>query len=360
MIPTFVVLVLQAFLALSSCGQVLTNTTIDDTNLQYWSYGTESQGKWTAVTAQTPCSGCSAQPDPSQAYDQSWHDGYRTTGAFTFQVYIYGIDWQDDSNVTFSMENPPNAPITGFHYHSDPGSYAYNVLFFSATGLDPTVSHTVNWLNTPTFLDNGSMLFDYAVVTVDSQQSSSSAIGIVTSGTSLSLCCFPPPPQSSPSFSTLGNRTSLSISQSSSASSQSSSQSSSASSQSVPPPPPPPSPKSKSKTGAIVGAVVGVVGVLALLGVPFIFWRRRHSSMDSSVNLQLVSPYLSAVMSETHPAPEVSVPSQPTSPSNLTRSLVGDPHPNTPGSAAPDPKVQLEERVRNLEDLLISQPPAYT
>jgi hypothetical protein len=88
MIPTFVALVLQAFLGWSSGGQVyavLTNTTIDDTDLQHWSYGTLQQGGWVSVTAQTPCANCSAQPDPTKVFNQSWHDGYRTTGAFAFQ-----------------------------------------------------------------------------------------------------------------------------------------------------------------------------------------------------------------------------------------------------------------------------------
>ncbi|KAJ6536199.1 hypothetical protein B0H19DRAFT_383109 [Mycena capillaripes] len=177
MIPTVVALVLSAFLAWSSGGQVhavLTNTTIDDTDFQHWSYGTLQQGAWTSVTAQTLCPNCSAQPDPTKVVNQSWHDGYRTTGAFAFQgsaVYIYGIDWFDDSNVTFAMENPP---LTGFHYWRGSG-YVYDVLFFSATGLDPTVQHIVTWVNTPGEADNGSMLFDYALVTVDQPQSSSAS-----------------------------------------------------------------------------------------------------------------------------------------------------------------------------------------
>jgi hypothetical protein len=68
------------------------------------------------------------------------------------------------------MENPP---LTGFHYRRGSG-YVYDVLFFSATGLDPTVQHIVTWVNTPGEADNGSMLFDYAQVTVDLPQSSAS------------------------------------------------------------------------------------------------------------------------------------------------------------------------------------------
>ncbi|KAJ7872176.1 hypothetical protein B0H14DRAFT_2570426 [Mycena olivaceomarginata] len=65
---------------------------------------------------------------------------YHTTGAFTFQesaVYIYGIDWLDDSNVTFAMQNPP---LMGFHYWMG----AYDGLFFSAA-----VQHIVTWRRPP-------------------------------------------------------------------------------------------------------------------------------------------------------------------------------------------------------------------
>lgn len=107
-----------------------------------------------------------------------WLVTYSVVGS---AVYIYGIDWFDDSNVTFAMENPP---LTGFHYWRGTG-YVYDVLFFSATGLDPTAQHIVTWVNTPGEADNGSMLFDYALVTVDQPQSSS------TSGSSTLLSYVP-------------------------------------------------------------------------------------------------------------------------------------------------------------------------
>ncbi|KAJ7920342.1 hypothetical protein B0H13DRAFT_1867681 [Mycena leptocephala] len=181
---------------------------------------------------------------------------YRTTGAFTFQgvplgvvwlsrvardasliaavesaVYIYGIDWLDDSNVTFAMQNPP---LMGFHYWMGAG-YAYDGLFFSAA-----VQHIVTWVNTPGVADNVGMLFDYALVTVDQPQSSSA------SGSSTSLSDVPPP-----------------------------------------------SHKSKSKTGAIVGAVVGV-GALALLGAAHIFWRRRQSTDAMRYTVEPYQPHPNA------------------------------------------------------------------
>ncbi|KAJ7500745.1 hypothetical protein B0H11DRAFT_1994280 [Mycena galericulata] len=228
-----VAFILHAFLASWSSVKVhatLTNITIDDTNSTFWTWA----GTWNAVTPSTPCPACTAQPDPGLAYNSTWHDGSLRSGAFTFQgaaVYIYGIDVLNPGNISFAISNPST---TGFHYYGGSG-FVYNSLFFSASNLDSTVQHTVTWII------------------------ESSSVGGVT-------LSQPDPTSSIPS-----SNTNTAGSQTLSGSSPSTTPSGSAT----------PSPAAvtahKSKAGAIAGAVVGVVGGLAILGALFIFLRRRRS-----------------------------------------------------------------------------------
>ncbi|KAJ6571808.1 hypothetical protein B0H19DRAFT_669509 [Mycena capillaripes] len=182
-----VALVLHTFLATQAFG-ASTNITVDDTNSTVWTF----VGGWSAVTPSTPCPGCFAQPDPKQVYNSSWHDGSLISGSVTFQgsaIYIYGIDMTATSgtNISFSMNNPP---IAGFHYFGLTGT-TYNVLFFSATNLDSGVEHTVSFIGQTSLTGAGAMLFDYAMITVDQQETtSSSPPNIAPSSTSrLAILC---------------------------------------------------------------------------------------------------------------------------------------------------------------------------
>ncbi|KAJ7657780.1 hypothetical protein DFH06DRAFT_1197118 [Mycena polygramma] len=219
-------LVLHTFLATRAFA-VSTNITVDDTNSTVWNF----VGGWSAVTPSTPCPGCFAQPDPSQVFNSSWHDGSVVSGSVTFQgsaVYIYGIDMTATSgtNISFNMNNPSTA---GFHYFGATGT-TYNVPFFSATKLDPSVQHTVSFIGQTSLTGAGAMLFDYAVITVDEQAAAS-----LSSSATLSTSSTSPSPSSTAT----------------------------------------PAPTRKSKTGAIVGAVLAVVLGMALLGGIFLFLRRR-------------------------------------------------------------------------------------
>ncbi|KAJ7193841.1 hypothetical protein GGX14DRAFT_587821 [Mycena pura] len=297
-----VALVLHSFLATRAFA-ASTNTTVDDTNNTIWTF----VGGWSGVTPKTPCPGCFAQPDPTQVFNSSWHDGSVVSGSVTFPgsaIYIYGIDMTATSgtNISFSMNNPTTA---GFHYFGSTGT-TYNVLFFSATNLDPSVEHTVSFFGQSTVPGSGAMLFDYAKVTVDQQETvtpsessspSSTTQQLVAIAITIAIAvavavaviqrkqfavaiaitiaiaiaifnhvveliqyydfrvrnplCFnlnptnlghstPPSPSSTPA-----------------------------------PSAPPPPPTQRSNTGAIIGAVVGVVGGLAILIALFLFLRRR-------------------------------------------------------------------------------------
>jgi hypothetical protein len=94
-------------------------------------------------------------------------------------VYIYGIDVPNPANVTFAMSNPST---TSFHYYSGDG-YIYNSLFFSAHNLDASVQHTVTWLMETSSVGGRSALFDWAMVTIDQADASSSSASISASTT---------------------------------------------------------------------------------------------------------------------------------------------------------------------------------
>ncbi|KAF7339701.1 hypothetical protein MSAN_02185500 [Mycena sanguinolenta] len=231
---------LSILLAFGQAYATLTNITVDDTNSTYFTF----VGSWNAITPSTPCTSCFAQPDAGLAYNSTWHDGSLLSGTFSFQgtaVYIYGIDVANPANVTFAMSNPTT---NSFHYFSADG-FVYNSLFFSATGLDASVSHTVSWLLEQSSVGGNAALFDYAVVTLDVPDASSSSVAGSSSSAGASSTGSTSTTSSAPSQSSSGTVTQA---------------------------------KKKTHTGAIVGAVVGVIVGLALVGALFLFLRRRQSS----------------------------------------------------------------------------------
>ncbi|KAJ6595793.1 hypothetical protein DFH09DRAFT_905784 [Mycena vulgaris] len=168
MLPYSVAAATLIFYASSPSAQAyaaLTNWTVDDTNSTFWSWG----DLWNAVTPSTPCSGCLTQPDPSQVYKHTWHDGStlsnsRRVGSFSFQgsaVYIYGIDSTNSANISFSMDD---TSATSFHSYSGVG-YVYESLFFTAAGLESDAQHNITWIVEESSMGGTVALFDYAVVT---------------------------------------------------------------------------------------------------------------------------------------------------------------------------------------------------
>jgi hypothetical protein len=78
-------------------------------------------------------------------------------------VYIFGIDQAGQAEIDFVLDQINNPDI---HKHQYTGTqqFAYDVLFFSATGLSDQ-RHTVYWGLKATGNAVQSALFDYAVVT---------------------------------------------------------------------------------------------------------------------------------------------------------------------------------------------------
>ncbi|KAJ7058103.1 hypothetical protein C8F01DRAFT_307431 [Mycena amicta] len=152
-----------------SANGAVSNSTFDDTSSKF-----TFTGSWTPTSASNPCNFCSSKPDPSQTFNSTWHDGnYRqgasqtTGGSFTFTgsaVYIFGID-QDNTqpDIVFTLGSSSST-----HHYTGDERFVYNALFFSATGLDPDATHTVNWIfniNPTSGVGVQAAMFDYAMVT---------------------------------------------------------------------------------------------------------------------------------------------------------------------------------------------------
>ncbi|KAJ7779063.1 hypothetical protein B0H16DRAFT_1838273 [Mycena metata] len=187
----------------------ITNTTFDDTSSAF-----TFTGSWTPTSASNPCAGCSSKPDPSQTFNETWHDGNcqtTTGGSFTFTgsaVYIFGIDQTETQpDIAFTLGD-----VQSVHHYTGTERFVYNALFFSATELAGDQTHTVNWIlnidpTTDIAVQVQAALFDYAVVTSgtdvvvtsqDNARATSAALKVATSA-SLSQA----PSSSSPS-STIG------------------------------------------------------------------------------------------------------------------------------------------------------------
>ncbi|KAJ7314684.1 hypothetical protein DFH08DRAFT_895200 [Mycena albidolilacea] len=219
-------------LTLSPTLAALTNLTVDDSDLTYFTW-TEDTGSpaptipWAAIAPGSPCLYCSAQPQTADIYQKTWHDGTNNSaGSLTFQgsaVYIYGIDLTNPANISFSLDGT----FSSFHYYAGSAQFTFNTLFFSATDLsEGNGNHTVSWVLHATKTNGTTGLFDYAVITT--AQASSSA----PSSTASSL------PTAT------GTNTAPH--------------------------------KSKSKTGPIVGGVIGGLVLLALLIALGVMLRRRR------------------------------------------------------------------------------------
>ncbi|KAK7064666.1 hypothetical protein R3P38DRAFT_2825823 [Favolaschia claudopus] len=342
-----------------SCIQLVSALTgdvkIDDTDTTHWNF----VGSYHAVTPTSPCIDCFANPDPGLVYNSTWHDGALRSGSFKFQgsaVYIYGVDVINPANVTFAMDNPS---LTGSHYYSGQG-YVYNSLFFSASNLDPSVEHTVAWQMELGSKGGGSALFDYAVITIELPTESSSSAPTSSESTSST---------SSPSFTTADATSSASPSTDVL------------------------SPSKKSNAGAIAGAIVGVLAVVAILGGTYIFLRRRRLTYDHDKTLK-EEPFTDYVVEPFSP-PDLLPPSPPpptfhggssdstsTSMAQGPSTSVSAPSSDRKGGLRESPLVLswnprsndattspavdsvVEERLRHLEEVVAasqeSQPPRYS
>ncbi|KAG8775496.1 hypothetical protein FRC16_004799 [Serendipita sp. 398] len=285
--PIFVFIWMITLINRASAG----NYTVDDAA----SGITYSAGGWNVGNE---CPGCYAQPDKTKAHGATWHDATRGSGGaaiyfeYSFQgtdVYIYGIIadivtttyvFTTNNDMTLSIDN--NLVATFKHTPRNLNAYSYNQPVFAIHGLSAS-SHVVRLDVQPSSL----FIFDYLIFTTpDITPSPNSPSSTSTSTESSST------PSSSSSSSTTTSRSSSTRSVSLStidllsftnepdvvASVASSHQNESDSETTTN--------SKKISTGALVGIILGGIGLVLLLG--FLFYllctqRRRQQRRQQGV-----------------------------------------------------------------------------
>ncbi|OCH86684.1 hypothetical protein OBBRIDRAFT_737541 [Obba rivulosa] len=130
------------------------------------------------------CSGCTAHPDPSDAYLNTWHDStfypqpgispepnVPTTATITFNgtaLYVYcmiahsSVSPDGNTDMTFMIDNE----IVGGYAEAPTGqmSYDYNILVYSNDALVPGF-HTFTLINGHVNGNKSLVLLDYAMYT---------------------------------------------------------------------------------------------------------------------------------------------------------------------------------------------------
>jgi len=71
-----------------------------------------------------------------------------------------------------------DANVLTFHYYNGSEQFVFKSLFFSAKDLIDGVNHTVSWVLHATRANGTTQagLFDYAIVTIDQSQTSTSCV----------------------------------------------------------------------------------------------------------------------------------------------------------------------------------------
>ncbi|KAJ3829359.1 hypothetical protein F5880DRAFT_449983 [Lentinula raphanica] len=139
-------------------------STIDDANPAF-----TFVSAWNAVSPSNPCDGCASKLDSTQVFDGTWHDGSvaGSTASLKFQgtgISLYGVTNSDQTcALTFTLDggNPTSLDLSSI---PESPTKVYNYLFFSASGLSGTSTHTLAW-TIENSVDNAVAFIDYAVVT---------------------------------------------------------------------------------------------------------------------------------------------------------------------------------------------------
>jgi hypothetical protein len=142
------------------------NVFVDDAD-PTWTF----TGSWHGIAPSHPCTNCTLHPDPSRAFDQTWHD---TSGNVAFaQLSFIGVSIQIYTicppanfwtNFTFTLDNIND----GYFVGPSPASsqFIYNYLVYARTNLT-NGDHVVNISNDPAILNDtrsrSGLLIDYAI-----------------------------------------------------------------------------------------------------------------------------------------------------------------------------------------------------
>jgi len=183
MVATLLALALGS-LALSA--QAVVNVTVDDTDLSHVTYNPGAAGSpgW---NAEPGCAACSLKPDPTQCFNNTWHDDlwiapdsalYANITFTGTAVYLFNIipnnEINANTNLTFVVDGDESTKKNFTYQPNNQSAFLYNFSVFSATGLQ-NAQHTVQM---STFGDNSTgdlaILFDYFIYTSENASASSS------------------------------------------------------------------------------------------------------------------------------------------------------------------------------------------
>jgi len=130
---------------------------VDDSS-SLWTY----TGGWNVRSPSTPCPSCRANPDPSQAYNHTWHDTTdpSSSASITFKgvsVAVYSIlpIGPPIEQYLFSLNGVASTPFV-YNDSNPPATYSFNTQILSASSLNSQASTTLT-INIP----EGLLLLDY-------------------------------------------------------------------------------------------------------------------------------------------------------------------------------------------------------
>jgi len=142
-----------------------TRIVVDDANSS-WTY----TGMWNAITPATPCPACGTQPDPSQAFNHTWHDTVSLNSAqlaFTgvsIEVYTIcpGTESGYGTNFTFTLDSVADGTFRGPQPWCT--QFVYNYLVYARTNLTMGL-HVFEISNSPQhgLYTITNLLLDYAI-----------------------------------------------------------------------------------------------------------------------------------------------------------------------------------------------------
>src|ERR1700722_9084340 len=147
-----------------------TRIVVDDANSS-WAYTGTGPTGWNAITPATPCMGCATQPDPSQAFNHTWHDTvYLNSAQLAFsgvsiEVYTIcpGTQSNCGTNFTFTLDSVADGTFRGPQpWCTD---FVYNYLVYARTNLTMGlhVFEITNSLDPDIDHSNTELLLDYAI-----------------------------------------------------------------------------------------------------------------------------------------------------------------------------------------------------
>jgi hypothetical protein len=144
------------------------NIIVDDAN-PAWTFS--APGSWNAITPTDPCDTCTITPDPSKAFNHTWHDTTHVASAHllfsgvSIQIYticqlVNGTSTYS-TNFSFTLDDISDGSFVGPYPACS--TYMYNYLVYARTNLTAG-PHEIDITNNPSAFNLiSALLIDYAI-----------------------------------------------------------------------------------------------------------------------------------------------------------------------------------------------------